>query len=54
MAKSPLTPVEPPDKSSAREPLLKRLGWLVLIMAGGVITVAVVAYGLRKLLFLDV
>jgi len=54
MVRSPLTPVEPPEEDAPQTPLLKRLGWLVLIMACGVISVAIVAYGLRKLLFLDV
>jgi len=54
MAKSPLRPVEPPKKGEAQAPLVKRLSWLVAMMIAGVATVAAVAYGLRKLLFLHI
>jgi len=54
MGKSPLKPVEPPQKDAENAPLIKRLGWLVMIMAIGVTTIGAVAYGLRKLLFLGI
>lgn len=53
MAKSPLRPVEPPEKAE-QTPLIKRLMWLAVMMIAGLLSVAGVAYGLRKLLFLNI
>lgn len=54
MGKSPLRPVEPPEKGEVQAPLVKRLGWLIGMMIAGVLIVAGVAYALRNLLFLHI
>ena len=54
MVRSPLKPVAPPAPGDTQAPLVQRLGWLALMMVCGLVTVAVVAYGLRKLLFLNI
>lgn len=54
MGKSPFRPVEAPKKEEDQAPLVKRLGWLIGMMIAGVMTVAGVAYALRKLLFLHI
>ncbi len=54
MGKAAFRPVEPPKKEEVQAPLVKRLGWLIVMMIAGVITVAGVAYALRKLLFLHI
>ena len=54
MGKSPLRPVEPPKEGEVQAPLVRRLAWLIVMMMAGVMTVAGVAYALRKLLFLHI
>ena len=46
-----LTPAPPAEEADAK-PLREQLKWFAILMAGGVLTVAAVAYALRTLLLL--
>lgn len=40
----------PPEPGASQAPLLQRLGWFVLLSAGGALSTAAAAYALRALL----
>lgn len=46
-----IEPVSPPSAQTPPPPLLSRIGWFLGLAASGVVVTAVVAYGLRALLF---
>jgi len=48
-----LTPVPPADDGDRDIPLLKRLGWFVLLAIGSGLTTIVAAFVLRGLLFIE-